>query len=171
MRTNRTQKGFTLLELLMYVAGMLALGAVMIVLIVQFYGLYKEIISIPRADRTALLIMDRLTKDLRAGDDIDPIESNFLTTNGAIEFASIDDGDTTTKRYYVENGLVKYRENADAAQNITPKDLYVSNFNLALVTTDVSEGVRITMEIQFQGNNGTDTRAYTGFAILRESYE
>ncbi len=171
MRTNTTQKGFSLLELLIYIAGMLALGAVMIVLIVQFYGLYREIISIPRADRTALQVIDRLTKDLRAGDDIDPFESNFLTPNGVIEFASLDNGDTTTKRYYVENGMVKYQENAEAAQAITPKDLYVSNFNLALVATDVSKAVRITIEIQFQANGGTTTKAYSGFAILRESYE
>lgn len=171
MRTNTTQKGFTLLELLIYVAGMLALGAVMIVLIVQFYGLYKEIVSIPRSDRAALLVIDRLTKDLRAGDDIDSIESDFLTPNGAIEFASLDNGDTTTKRYFLENGVVKYQENGGPEQVITPKDLYVSNFNLALVATDVSKAVRISMEIQFQANGGTTTKAYSGFAILRESYE
>lgn len=171
MRTNTTQKGFSLLELLIYVAGMLALGAVMIVLIVQFYGLYREIVSIPRADRTGLLVMDRITKDIRSGDALDALNSQFGTTNGEIEFDVEESGDVIEKRYFVQDGIVKYQEDGGAVTNVTPKDLYVSNFNFALVTTEVSTAIRLTMELQFQANNGTDTRAYTGFAILRESYE
>jgi hypothetical protein len=160
-----------MLELVMYVAGLLALGAVMIVLIVQFYGLYKEIIAIPRADRAALLVMDRITKEIRSGDQLDTLNSQFGTTNGVIEFDLLDSGTTVSKRYYVESGIVKYQEDGGSATNVTPKDLHVSNFNFTHVSTDVSEAVRLTMELQFQTRNGTETRSYTGFSILRESYE
>ena len=160
-----------MLELVMYVAGLLVLGAVMIAIIVQFYGLYREIIAIPRADRTALSLMDRLTKEIRSGDELDSLNSQFGTTTGAIEFDVSDEGVDMTKRYFVQNGIVKYQEDGGTATNITPKDLYVSNFNFALVTTDVSEAVRFTLEIQFQASSGIETRAYSGFAILRESYE
>lgn len=160
-----------MVELLVYVAGLLALGAVLIMLIAQFYGLYREIVAQPRADRTALLLMDRLTKDLRSAQAVDTLNSEFSVTDGAIEFDSNDEGVITEKRYYVENGVVRYQENGGSAVSLTPRDLTVSNFGFALVSTDVSEAVRITMELQFQSANGTGTKSYTGFAILRESYE
>ena len=172
MRTNiLRQKGFTLIELVMYIAGLLALGAVMIVLIVQFYGLYRELIAVPRADRAALLAVDRITKDLRSANGLDLINSQFGTTSGIIDFDSAESGTIISKRYYVENGIVKYQEVGGFVTNITPKDINVSNFNFALVTTDVSQAVRLTMELEFQTRAGTTTRSYTGFSILREFYE
>ena len=165
------QKGFTLIELVMYVGGLLMLGAVMIVLIVQFYSLYRELIAVPRADRVALLAVDRITKDIRSADAIDSVNSQFGTTAGVIDFDSVESGSTVAKRYFVENGIVKYQQDSGAVSNITPKDLNVTNFNFALVTTDVSQAVRMTMEIEFQTRNGTTTRSYAGFSILRESYE
>ncbi len=155
----------------MYVAGLLALGAVMIVLIVQFYSLYRELVAVPRADRVALLAVDRITKDLRAAEDLDLAGSQFGTIAGVIEFDSVESGNTVVKRYYVENGIVKYQQDGGAVSNITPKDLNVTNFNFALVSTGVSQAVRMTMEIEFQTRTGTTTRSYAGFSILRESYE
>lgn len=167
----KAQKGFTMIELVIYIAGLLALGTVLTLMIVRFYGLYKEIIAAPRADRAALLVMDRLTKDLRAANEIDAVQSVFGSTSGVIEFDTVDGGDTISKRYYLEDGMVKYREDDGAATNITPKDLQVTNFNFAFVTTDNSEAVRITMEFQYKTRAATETKSYAGFAILRESYE
>lgn len=172
MPTKTTAKrGFTLIELVMYVGGLLALGAVMIVLIVQFYSLYRELVAVPRADRVALLAVDRITKDLRAADTIDLISSQFGTTAGVIDFDSVVSGETVSRKYYVEDGTVKFQQDSGEVLVITPRDLTVSNFNFALVSTDVSKAVRMTMEIEFQTRTGTTTRSYAGFSILRESYE
>jgi len=174
MKTKRIQNktaGFTLVELLVYVAGLLALGTVMIVLIVQFYTLYREIIAVPRADRAGLSLIDRITKEIRSADQIDLIESQFGTTAGVLNVDSLTNGVTTEKIFYVENGIVKYQEGSDDPINLSPKDLHVSNFNFTLVSTPVSEAVRFNLELEFNARNATETKSYTGFAILRESYE
>ncbi len=162
--------GFTLVELLVYVAGLLALGTVMVVMIVQFYILYKEIIAIPRADRAGLALVDQITKEIRSADSIDAINSQFGTTNGVLDLDSVINGVITEKKFFVQNGRVQF-QNGTTITSLSPKDLTVSNFNFTYVTTSVSEAVRFNLELQFQTKNATETKSYTGFAILRESYE
>lgn len=165
------KKGFTLIELVIYVAGLLILISVMILLIVQFYVLYREIIAVPRADRAGLTIVDRITKEIRAGDSIDLLNSQFNNTNGVLEFDSVESGTVISKSFYLENGKAMYSRGLESPVSLTSRDLYVSNFYFTLVPTDVSTGIKFDLEIQFLTQNGTETKAYTGFSILRESYE
>jgi hypothetical protein len=169
--THQYTKGFTLIEFLIYIAGLLVLGSILSMLIVQFYSIYKEIVSIPRADRTGLLLVDRITKEIRSADQIDVLESQFGVTGGVLDLDSITDSVTTEKKFYVENGIAKYQEDSDSPINLSSKDFTVSNFNFTFLQTPVSDAVRFDLELQFQTKNATETKSYTGFAILRESYE
>ena len=173
MQTNffKKQKGFTLVELLVYMSGLLVLGSVLILMIVQFYGLYKEIIVVPRADRVGLLLVDRITKDIRSADSIDVFESQFGTTNGVLKLTEKIGENIITKTFSVENGRVQYQEDSNPPMFLSSSDFTVSNFNFTFVQTEVSQAIRFNLELQFNSKGGLDTRTYTGFAILRESYE
>ena len=173
MQINILQKnkGFTLVELLVYISGLLALGSVLVLMIVQFYGLYKEIIIVPRADRTALLLVDRIKKDIRSASSVDLFDSQFGTTNGVLILNHQDEGIVVSKSFFVENGIVKYVEGSSPPISLSSSDFVVSNFNFNYVSAGVSQGIRFNIELQFKSRQGIDTRSYTGFAILRESYE
>jgi type II secretory pathway pseudopilin PulG len=164
-------KGFTLIELLLYVSGLIILGTILITMLVQFYSIYKEIVAAPRTDRTGLLLTDRITKEIRSASSINMVESQFNNTNGVLEINSITDGTSTKKKFFVENGIAKYQEDSENPMNLSSDDFTVSNFNFYYVDTPVSEGVRFTLELAYKVENATQTKSYTGFAILRESYE
>lgn len=163
--------GFTIIELLVYVAGLLALGAVMIILIVQFYNLYREIIVVPRADRTGLILVDRIIKEIRSADKVDLLQSQFGTTNGVLGLDYVLNGVQKEKIFYLEDGIIKYKEDNGEPVILSSKDLRVSNFNFTFIPTPISQAVRFNLELEFQNNNATETKSYTGFGILRESYE
>lgn len=169
--SHKKTAGFSLIELMVYMTGLLVLGGVLILMLIQFYSLYKEIVSLPRADRTGLLLVDRITKEIRSANQIDAFESQFGTTNGVLDFDSVTDGVTTEKRLYVEDGIVKYQEDSGTPISLSSKDFTVSNFNFTSVNTSVSEAVRFNLELEFQTRSGTTTKSYIGFAILRESYD
>lgn len=174
MKIKNTQKnssGFTLVELLVYTTGLVLIGMILSLLIVQFYGLYKEIIILPRADRTGILLVDRITKEIRSASSVDAIESQFNTTQGVLDLNFVSNEVLTEKKFFVESGIVKYQENDGETVELTSKDFNVSNFNFYFINTPVSNAVRLTLEIQFQTRNATETKSYTGFAILRESYD
>lgn len=164
-------KGFTLIELLVYISGLLVLGTVLIFMIIQFFSIYKEIIATIRSDRTGLLIVDRVTKEIRSANQINMLESQFNTVNGFLELDSVKENTKIKKRFFVENGVAKFQKDNETPLELSSKDFTVSNFNLNLVSTPVSEGIRFTIELQFTTRNATETKSYTGFAILRESYE
>lgn len=163
--------GFALTELLVYIAGLLTLGTVLIVIISQFYSLYREIIIVPRVDRTGVILIDRFSKEMRSAKVVDLLESQFGTTEGILDFDVVQEGVLINKRIYVENGIIKYKEGTSDAVSLNSEDIYVSNFNLDFVPTSVSQAVRLTIEIQYTINNKIETKTYRGFAILRESYE
>ena len=167
---NKTQKGFTLVELLIYAAGLLVIGSIIVVLLVQFYAIYREMVAAPRADRTALLIVDRITKEIRSADHINLVQSQFQNINGVLTLETYQDNQPITKKFFVEEGVAYYEEDGET-DPISSKDLTISNFSFEYLPTPVSESVRFVMEIQYQVNNATETKSYTGFTILRESYE
>ncbi len=172
MIKNSKQKGFTMLELVMYVGGLLTIGAVTIVMIVQFMGIYRELISIPRADRTGMILVDRITREIRSASSINTTDSIFNTPEGEIVFLRSEGGNETEQRFYTNSdGVVMYQVGNNTPERLTPGGLYVSNFNFAFVPTDVSQGVRFRLEIQFDTRDGIQTKSYSGFAILRESYD
>lgn len=167
---KKNQKGFTLIELVVYIAGLVMLSTVMALLIVQFYMLYKEIIAIPRADRTGLLVVDRITKEIRSADKIDTIQSQFGTTNGVLSLYKKNDDIDSTERFYIENSKIMNTTD-DKTESITSTDFDVTNLNFISVQTPVSQGIKFTIELQFKTRKGLETKSYTGFALLRESYE
>jgi hypothetical protein len=171
IRNINKKSGFTLIELVVYMAGLLALGSVLILMIVQFYGLYKEIIAVPRADRTGLILVDRITKEIRSATAIDVINSQFDTTDGELTLTLVNNGDNIQKRFYVENGAVFVQEDNGSPVSLSSNDFNVSNFNFYFVPTTVSQGVRFVLELEYESREGLQTKQYSGFAILRESYE
>ena len=170
---NRYKKisGFALTELLVYMTGLLMLGVVLIVILSQFYSLYREIIIVPRVDRAGLLIMDRFSKEVRSAKQVDLVESQLGVTQGVLDLDVIGVGGLIDKKFYVENGVIKYKEGSSESVSLTSDDIYVSNFNFDFIATPVSQAIRLTVEIQFIVNNQIETKTYTGFAILRGSYE
>lgn len=170
MIINQKQKGFSLIELVVYIAGMLALLSVLTLLTVQFYGLYKEMVAVPRADRTGIMLVDVITKEIRSASAIDVFNSQFGITDGVLSLIVNEEGVEVEKMFYVEDGRV-YIDIEGDIESLSSSDFTVSNFNFAFVSTGVSQAVRFTLELQFEARDDIETKNYTGFAILRESYE
>jgi hypothetical protein len=165
------RQGFSTVELLIYVTGLAVLGAVLSLMIVQFYGLYREITALPHADRIGLLTVDRITKEIRSADSINMLESQFGTTNGVLQLTSISEGASVEKRFYLDGGVITYQEDDEDPLALSSRNFNISNFTFIPVVTPVSEGIKFNLEIEFQTRNATETKSYTGFAIVRQSYE
>lgn len=171
IKTAQKKSGFTLIELVIYMAGLLAIGSVLILMIVQFYGLYREIIAVPRADRSGLILVDRITKEIRSAAAIDVINSQFNTIDGVLTLTVVENEVSSEKTFYVQDGIVMLEEEGETPISLSTSDFNVSNFNFNFVPTDVSQGIRFSLELEFDSRDGLQTKQYTGFSILRESYE
>jgi hypothetical protein len=164
-------RGFTLVELLIYTAGMVVLVSVIIMIIVQLYGLYRQITIVPRTDRVGLIVVDRIVKDIRSGRSVDLGQSDLGADDGSLYMTTDFFGTTVDKFFDLSNGRITYQEDGGITSFLSPSDVQVTKFRFDQLTTDISQGIRVEIDITFQNGETTTIKEYQGFATLRHSYE
>ncbi len=160
-----------LVELLIYIVSVVAiLGAVMYFL-VQMYTLYATFVTPARADRIGSSIVAELSKEIRSGARIELAESAFNVPTG---FITIDAqrGETELEKYFgLEDGRIIYREHGGEAVYLTPEHISVSGLTFTQLVTPVSYAVRFEVALTYDIRGVSETRTYTGLAIMRHSYD
>lgn len=169
--THNRQKGFTLIELVIYTAGMIVLLAAIVSLIVYMYTIYRDTTIGPRVDRVGISITDRVTKDIRTGVSFNINESQFGVATGALSLNAQSGETLLTKYIALQSGRLIYQEDGGDVLYLTPEDLSVSGFNLTSISTPVSEAIHFTLSIDYTSKGEDITKTYSGVSILRNSYE
>ncbi len=167
----KSSAGFTLIELVIYTAGMVALLAVISGLIVFMYTTYRDTTIGPRVDRIGVSVTDRVTKDIRTGVSFNTGESQFGVATGALSLNAQSGETLLTKYIALQSGRLIYQEDDGDILYLTPEDLSVSSFNLTSISTPVSEAIRFSIGIDYTSRGAQTTRTYSGVSILRHSYE
>ncbi len=162
-------RGFSLVETLVYSAGVLLLVGAIVTMLVNIYRWYDQATTIPRIDGVGITTVDRFVRDIRTGESITTGSSSFGTTLGSTTIVSIVNGASITKAYRVQNGRIYYTENGTGSY-ISPSNAYVSKFLLTQITTPISAGMRVELELTYSLRGASTTRAYSGAAIMRNSY-
>lgn len=171
MIIKKYQKGFSTIELLMYSAGMLIVLSAIIYMLFQMYTVYEHLITKPRVDRVGVAIIDRITKDIRSGDSIDLAQSQFGVTTGNLTINTLETETSVIKKFNYAEGRVTYQESGGDINFLTPEDISVSRLYFTQATSSVSHAVRVELDITYELDNEMHTNTYTGFSILRHSYE
>ncbi|HEY4525293.1 MAG TPA: hypothetical protein VJL39_02925 [Candidatus Paceibacterota bacterium] len=168
---RNAERGFSLIELAIYVVMATLIFLAIAVSIQYAYRFYRELTIGPRADRVAASLIERVVRDIRTGSSIVLAESTFGVPTGSITISALDGGVAVEKRVAVSEGRITYTENDGTPLELTPADITVSRLLLTYLTSPVSEGVRIELELTYEMQGLARTKTYTGFAILRHSYE
>ena len=164
-------KGVTLVETLIYSAMAAIILGILGMMFIQIYGLYKDITIEPKTDRSILLTVDRILKDIRSGQDINLENSVFGTTSGELYISAVEDAIIVNKFYKLENGQIIYQEDGGDENPLTSADVEITKLQFEYLTTGISEGVRVEIDVTFEKDEQIEIKEYEGFAILRQSYE
>jgi Tfp pilus assembly protein PilV len=164
-------RGFTLIETLFYMVGLLILLAAMTSFLYYMYDWYQRSTVVPRMDRIGVNVVDTLVKDIRSGTTVNGAQSSFGITQGALSFAATVGAGTVTKYFSLNSGRLVYQENGGAIAYISPTDVSISRFYVMATSTPLSEAVKFDVDITYSLRTGSTTRTYSGFTVLRQSYE
>lgn len=164
-------KGFTLIELIVYVA----LLAVVTVLAIQSTMTMTRAFADLRVSRdlnsSATALLERISRDARSAESINAAQSTLGTNPGVLMLNTTDTGGTaTTIEYYVEGGLVKIRENGVAQGAIMGSHTTIDNFVVRQLTNTNTEAVRVEATITATRGDITKTRNFYTTIVLRGSY-
>jgi hypothetical protein len=170
LRTGRSG-GFSLIEILLYASGMIVLVSVLILMTIQVYRIYGEVTVGPRVDRAGILTLDKIIKDIRSGKNINLSQSVMGSPDGTLYIVSSENSSNVNKIYDLDNGRITYREDAGSLNFVTPSDMNITKFQMKYMTTPISEGVRVEITITYKDGTEIKTKEFSGFAVLRQSYD
>ena len=168
----KRQKGFTLVETLIYAAGTVLLIGVIVGLLVYVFKWYSVATISPRVDQVGVSVADRIMSDIRAASSTNSGASSFGVTNGAVSLNTIISTTTAaTVHYSLSNGQIVVTVGNGSAQYLTPPNMYVSALQFDQITTVVSTAVHFKVSIDYSVHGSTSTNIYNGLGILRNSYQ
>ena len=165
------KRGFTLVETLFYAAGLVVLILAMSGFLYYMYDWYQSVTIAPRIDRIGVSLVDKIVKDIRSGTSVAG-SSLFNNNNGYITINTVVNTSNFTKYFALNNGTLTYQYNDGATSYISPSGVTISRFYLTSTSTAVSKGIKFDIDISYRLRaTGTSTRTYSGFGIMRQSYE
>jgi len=164
-------RGFTLIETIVYTFGLVLLIGTMVGLMYYMYNWYQYATISSKVDQIGLTVMDRLVRDIRTGTDIDLAQSTFNSATGQIFINGKEEGVAITKEFNLSNNRIQYEYDGGGAQYLTPQNMSISRFYFKDLSTSVSKAVKIEIQITYNTRTGPITHDFNGLAILRQSYE
>lgn len=171
---EKVQKGFTLVELLVYVGlfAVLLVGLVNSMLILT--DAYRTVSTARKMESSAITLMDRIMREAKRSTGVSA--GAFEVPNGSV---TLQTGSTTNPSltFYLQNGRVYITDDNDSSP-LTDSDVVVESmifsrypvYNIQYATSSV------LLKVDFTINSGSTTpffttRSFYGSAILRGSYD
>jgi Tfp pilus assembly protein PilV len=170
MRNKFYSQGFSLVELLVYLASMLLVVAAISYAMINVYGVYVSMTSAARADRAAGTLMQILATELRIGAAIDQAESVFNSPQGQLTITAYDGVTETEKVFRLETDRV-ILETDGVETSMTPEDMQASKLLFTQIVTPLSYAVRYEIDITYSVQGELITKTYPGLVVMRRSYD
>lgn len=149
MRFTRHKKsGFTLVEMIIYIAffailSILAIEALMVVT-KSFYTLRLT----QNINQSATTALERMSREVRNAYDIDTASSTFNTNPGYLVLRTKDaSGANTTVEFYVNGNQIGIKEGGVDKGSLMAKSTTVTNLVFRQITTANSKAIKIEMSL------------------------
>lgn len=169
--SNMNQKGFTLIEVILY----LGITSILIFSLASFVGFLTQTKArshvTAQVDEQGIAVMQQITQLLRNA------ESVFVPTIGGsgsvLTFTQ--DGASSTTTILVDNGILEMHDGTNPAIALTNESITVSNFTVENVSRpDATTVIKIAMTVAYNTANAANEYQYEktfyGTATLR-NYE
>ncbi|MEK7209109.1 MAG: prepilin-type N-terminal cleavage/methylation domain-containing protein [Patescibacteria group bacterium] len=172
--TNRrrpTNQGYTLLEAIIYLAVLTVLAMVFISLLFSMTQTYTEFRLTRAIASSALLGLERLTREIKQATSLDLVTSNLGAHPGRLVLnTTTADGTPTTIDFYLSAGSLMVKEGSNAAASTTAALVTVDN--LIFQSINAAESVAVKIELTLSASRGQLSRAekFYATAVLRGSY-
>lgn len=172
MRFFHAQKGFALVETIMYV-GIIAVMSVFIInMILSMFFAFANARDIRRLTLDGTIALERITREIRLANAVNGT-SVFDIHPSSLALASVmgsNDPTPATKEFLVINGRIAMRTNGNLEYLVSPQTT-TSLFIMRHIKTARSEGIKIEFTIERDTRKGPLARSFYTSVILRGSYE
>ncbi|MBU1557540.1 hypothetical protein KKC45_01105 [Patescibacteria group bacterium] len=171
-KINRVKNsGFSLLEVLIYVASLIFVLAIVTNTFLLMSKSYVGIKISQNINNSAINILERMTREIRWSSGVDSMNSVFNLNSGVLILNTVDNlGEIVEKQFYLENGSVMIKEGTDEPKSLNTGDVQVNKMFLVLGDSGVSTAIKIELEIEGSFRDKIKTKTFYDSVVMREGY-
>ncbi len=157
---HHTQKGYSLIELLIYIAIFAVLSIVLVRSLVTVMRTYAAGARYRALQNNGELVMERITRELRAGTSA--VTSTCATNPGTLSIASTDaSSQNHTNNFVVTSGAVMLATDGGSSNAISTSQVTVTALTFCSFTTPSGAGVKTVLTLRVPGNYPTTASFYS----------
>ncbi|MCC6448209.1 MAG: prepilin-type N-terminal cleavage/methylation domain-containing protein [Chitinophagaceae bacterium] len=172
MNFKYTKKGFSLFEMVIYVAILAVILLVTTNALILVLSSFRNISSTVNLQSSAIISLNKIQNTLKNGTEIVLAESVFNVDNGILTLNSINnDGFVSKYKFYVEDGRLKLDINGSFNKILTTEDIIVKSFILRNISTSKSKAVRVEMTLESNIKGDIKDKTFYTTAILMGTYQ
>lgn len=171
---SKTNRGFSLFEMVIYIALLALIMTVIINMLVSVIRSQANIKASKAIEETFISSFERIVREIRDARSIDPAStfgSNIAVNVGSLKLNTNDSlGNLRVVEFYVEQGVVKLKEDDVVSGPLTPASASVTSLIFRSIDSGYSKAVRIEMIVQSGQGAALKTESLSTTAILRGTY-
>ena len=168
LSSRQSQRGFSLVEMLVYIGILVFMLAIVIEVVLSIGGSDKIIRAHRNIDTSATLALDRIGREARGADSI-VVASSVLGSNPGRLVLMTQNGSGTprTVEFYVSGGQLILRENGVDTGALTASDATVSNLVFRRFASSTVEGIRTEMSLTSGTTSNFMSETFYSSVLLR----
>ena len=167
MTNNKLTKGYSLAEMIIYIAILSIVSILVINTVLSFTRGYRDVMALRMIDHSSLDVMERITRDIRSATQIDNVNSVFGTNPGVLMLVSTVNGVSTVTKFYLEKGIIKLDINGSYFGPLTLFNTTVNSLVFTKLDSGISNAVKIDMTVSSTAGGVTKTKTYHSTIVLR----
>ncbi len=164
---SRYSKGYSLIEMIIYVALMSIISLLIVNTVLSFTKSYRTVSTLRAVESSALDTLERLSRDIRGATVIDDANSTFNVNPGVLTLTQSIGGISTTTRFYVQGGVMKVDVNGTYIGPLTSRGSAVQSLIFTKLNNGVSTGVKIDLTVTATSSTITRTKNYHTTILLK----
>lgn len=166
MVKKQNNKGLSLIETMIFI-GVLTF---VFIIIVNFFVLFDKGYAVfkanSRINTSAIISMERITRDIKSANSI----NTGLSILGAHPGKLVLNTGTSTTEFYIDNSVIKVKRDNVVIGSLTTSNVFIDKLIFLAITGTNSQLIKIEMDIRTNNGTTTKTETFLSSTVLRGRY-
>jgi prepilin-type N-terminal cleavage/methylation domain-containing protein len=158
-------KGFSLIEMIIYIAVLAIIMVFIINTILSFTSSYRLLGALRAAENGGINSMETMTRTIRAASSI----TITGTTSTSVSLVATDNGNSTTTRFYLSGTTLAEDVNGTYYGPLTASNVTVNSIVFSLLSTTTSSALKIDMTLQGTSGKQVQTKSFHSTVVVKGS--
>ncbi|MBX4200411.1 hypothetical protein KW790_03065 [Candidatus Parcubacteria bacterium] len=171
MKKLSEKRGFSLVEMVLYVAILVLMMTVIINIFLSLSRTQRSMKSARTIQNSGIFALNRMAEETRGGLFVKTASSTFNVSPGVLVLNTIDaSGNPKTVEFSLSNGVLRLKDNGVDQGALTQLDSRVTNLIFSLITSSSSQAVRTQMTVESGTSTWYKSKKFYSTVIIRGSY-